>query len=66
MKPPPEVKRGSAEDREHAHTGEVMEGAWAPKKAGFYVTVGADAQLAMYTLTAATKEKLAIRGAVAS
>jgi len=63
MKPPPEVKRGGAEDRERAHVGEVMDAAWAPSSnAPFYVTVGSDAALALYTLTAEAKEKMVIGG----
>jgi len=60
IKPPPEVKRGGAEDRERAHTAEVMDAAWAPTDGSFYVTVGSDAQLVLYTLTAEAKEKMVI------
>jgi len=60
MKPPAEVKRGGAEDRERAHVGEVMDAAWAPSDGSFYVTVGSDAILALYTLTAEAKEKMVI------
>lgn len=58
----PEIKRGSAEDRERAHTGEVMDSAWAPSDGSFYVTVGSDAMLALYTLTTEAKEKIVIDG----
>jgi len=60
MKLPAEVKRSGAEDRERAHTSEVMDAAWAPGDGSFYVTVGSDALMALYTLTADAKEKMAI------
>lgn len=60
MKLPAEVKRGAAEDRERAHVGEVMDAAWAPSDGRFYVTVGSDALLALYTLTAEAREKMAL------